>query len=500
MFKSSLVVLMVTVFVLAVVPSASAIPAFARQYGTACTTCHIDFPKLNDFGKAFKDAGFKFPKDDEDFIKVPPVMLGAPAQKELWPKTIWPGVIPGLPPISVRYATFFQVVSRNRNAFNQLAPGEVGEFIPRTDFQNGTLSLFMAGNFGSDIAFWIDDDIAVGGSGAEGGMGDAYLKFVNVGRFLKLPKDALSLRVGQFELDLPFSPARSWNLSGWDIFDQPNVGTGNDNVNNGFALGSGAQGIEFSGGHSYGGYHYSLAVVNQNTSGTVAEGANVGAGGDGFFSDSNFKDLYGRVSYRFNLEKDAASRNAVQAAGATGPHDHTYLDLGGFGFYGRSVQRYGDGANVFTAREPFYRVGGNASFNYRNFNLFGVYMYGRDRNQLPSDTPTGFEAGPSVHFGGGFVEADYLALPWMMTILRWDNVNSASDRVNGVDAAGFFSPFHSTRHRITPGVQFLIHSNIKAAFEYQIRPQQVVTDPETGATIQGPFRTNSAVAGLDFVF
>ena len=50
----------------------SAIPAFSRQYGTSCMTCHIDFPKLNDFGKAFKDAGFKFPQNDEDQIKVPP--------------------------------------------------------------------------------------------------------------------------------------------------------------------------------------------------------------------------------------------------------------------------------------------------------------------------------------------------------------------------------------------------------------------------------------------
>src|ERR1019366_3804191 len=65
-----------------------AIPAFSRMYGTSCSTCHIDFPKLNDFGKAFKDAGFKFPKDDEAMIKIPPVMLGAPANSELWPKAI----------------------------------------------------------------------------------------------------------------------------------------------------------------------------------------------------------------------------------------------------------------------------------------------------------------------------------------------------------------------------------------------------------------------------
>src|SRR5262244_2876220 len=52
--------------------TSAAIPAFSRQYGTSCSTCHIDFPKLNDFGKAFKDAGFKFPEDDESFIKIPP--------------------------------------------------------------------------------------------------------------------------------------------------------------------------------------------------------------------------------------------------------------------------------------------------------------------------------------------------------------------------------------------------------------------------------------------
>src|SRR5664279_6538073 len=105
--------------VLAIVFSSTsyAIPAFSRMYGTSCSTCHVDFPKLNDFGKAFKDAGFKFPKGDEDFIKVPPVMLGAPAQKELWPHTVFPGTIPGLPPIGLRYNQFFQYTSGNANNY-----------------------------------------------------------------------------------------------------------------------------------------------------------------------------------------------------------------------------------------------------------------------------------------------------------------------------------------------------------------------------------------------
>lgn len=40
-------------------PEASAIPAFARQTGMACSACHAQhFPVLNGFGRAFKAAGF----------------------------------------------------------------------------------------------------------------------------------------------------------------------------------------------------------------------------------------------------------------------------------------------------------------------------------------------------------------------------------------------------------------------------------------------------------
>jgi len=140
-------VLLVLVTLVGLTGSSWAIPAFSRQYGTSCSTCHVDFPKLNDFGKAFKDAGFKFPKDDESFIKVPPVLLGAPANKELFPHSIWPGTIPGLPPVGLRYNHFFQVVSANRNNFNQqntAGDPALNQFIPRTDFQAGLFSIFMA--------------------------------------------------------------------------------------------------------------------------------------------------------------------------------------------------------------------------------------------------------------------------------------------------------------------------------------------------------------------
>ncbi len=501
---SRLFILILTVILLT--GSSYAIPPFSRQYGTSCTTCHLDFPKLNDFGKAFKDAGFKFPKGDEDFIKVPPVMLGAPAQKELWPHTVFPGTIPGLPPIGLRFNQFFQVTSGNANNYYQSgSPGSLlPPTVPRTDFEPGYFSIFMAGNFGSDIAFWVDDDLSVSGANANGGLGDGYLKFVNIGRYLKLPTDSLSLMVGQFELDLPFTQARSINISPYDIYTQANIGVSNtQNVNNVFSMQKGVQGVELSGGHQYGGYHYSLAVVNQNTSNTSASVPNVSSPA-GFFSDSNYKDVYGRFSYRFNLEKDPASRHDIQAAGATGPRDHTYLTLGTFFFKGQSVQRFGgltsgDASTVLSAREPFYRVGGDFSFNYRTFNLFGLYMYGHDNDLLLNSGYTGFLTGTPAKFNGGFLEADYLVLPWLMTIMRYDRVQSSADFLNGAGSGNYYSPIGTSRDRFTPGVQFLIHANIKTSFEYQFRPQQALTYDANGKPMN-PFRTNTAVGALEFVY
>jgi hypothetical protein len=535
-FKSRIALSLSWAVLLCVAPTANAIPAFARQYGTSCATCHVDFPKLNDFGKAFKDAGFKFPKDDESFVKIPPVMLGSPAQKENFPHSIWPGSIPGIPPIGLRYNQFFQATSRSANNFNALLPpGTVGTNVPTTDFQTGLFSIFTAGNFGSDIAFWVDNDVSVSGANANAALGDAYLKFVNLSRFFKLPTNSVSLRVGQFELDIPFTQARSYDISPYDIYTQANVGAANPNfgqqfVNNVSTLANVGKGIEISGGRHYGGYHYSLAIIDQNTSGNSPSPPNVpsstggNSGGVGFNSDSNFKDLYGRFSYRLNLEHDRSSRHDIQAAGKNGPRTHNYVNLGSYYLYGRSVQRVSGFTTsaftpvVITAREPFYRLGGDFEVNLHDkFDIYGLYMYGHDKDLLPfvplgAPGPTQFIRGNSTTFSGGFIQADYLVYPWLIAIMRWDRVNSTSDLVNGFVAGTpgapntpFFSPFSSVRNRFTPGIQFLIHPNIKTSFEYQIRPQQIVYSANIGpngvpASLTTPFRTNTAVVALEFVY
>ena len=177
---------------------------------------------------------------------------------------------------------------------------------------------------------------------------------------------------------------------------------------------------------------------------------------------------------------------------------------------------------VLTAREPFYRVGGNFTFNYHNVQFNGLYMYGHDYNLLPIDsngaliplpvsdaTPVGFVHGSPVTFSGGFVDAEWLAYPWMYVMIRYDGVNSNSDYYNALVPGGFTgSPFNGassvTRNRITPAVQFLIHANIKAVAEYQFRPGQSVTfatNPITGLPMAvNSFHTNTLVLGFEFAY
>ncbi len=86
-----------------------------------------------------------------------------------------------------------------------------------------------------------------------------------------------------------------------------------------------------------------------------------------------------------------------------------------------------------------------------------------------------------------------------MGIMRWDRVQSSADFLNEAGSANFFSPVGSTRDRVTPGVQFLIHANIKASFEYAFRPRQALFYNGNGQPVN-PFRTNTATTALEFVY
>jgi hypothetical protein len=471
---------------LASVPKTSAIPAFSRKYQTSCTTCHNNYPELNDFGEAFKKNGFKFPKDDEVFVKEPPVLLGSKAQKEAFPNAVYPGEIPGFLPIAFRYEGNFTLNNKQPAGF----VAQNG-FTPRTDlFAPNTFTILAVGSMGQNLSFWIDDDISVGAVNANGGMGDGWLKYSDLGHGLGLPKNALNVRFGQFELDLPFTQAKSIYLSPFDIYSEGAVGIGGpcvagaaacQTVNNSTIFGAPQRGIEFGGTPNNGNFDWSVAITNGSNTGTAARSS---------------KDVYVRLSQKFNLERDPESRNAIQAAGPTGPRDHTSIRLGFLYYYGKNQQNQ-DGVlfpGLATVEEPFYRVGGDIRFKYRHLELFGLGMFGHDDNHLfTAGTPSTLVTAPPVKFSGGFVGANYWFYPWLIGTFHYDAVNSHADFAN--------SPLplnYHTRNRFSPGFQVLVRANIKVVGEYQYTYGRPYTDPVSGNTVY--FRPNTFQTGIDYVF
>ncbi|HUC54923.1 MAG TPA: hypothetical protein VMR90_12805 [Candidatus Cybelea sp.] len=483
----SLAVFVVVVWaLLASAPKSSAIPAFSRKYQTSCTTCHNNYPELNDFGEAFKKNGFKFPKDDEVFVKEPPVLLGSKAQKEAFPGAVYPGEIPGFLPVAFRYEGNFTLNRKQPEGF--IAQNG---FTPRTDlFAPNTFTILAVGSFGQNFSFWIDDDISVGAINANGGMGDGWLKYSDLGHGIGLPKNALNVRFGQFELDLPFTQAKSIYLSPYDIYSEGAVGIGGPCVtgatvcqtaNNPTIFGSPQRGIEFGGTPNNGNFDWSVAITNGSNTGTATRSS---------------KDVYVRLSQKFNLERDPESRNAIQAAGPTGPRDHTSVRVGFLYYYGKNQQNQ-DGVlfpGLATIEEPFYRVGADIRFKYRQLELFGLGMFGHHDNHLVTGgTPPTIAAAPAVKFSGGFAGANYWFYPWLIGTFHYDAVNSHADFVNSSLPLNYH-----TRNRFSPGFQILVRANIKVVGEYQYTYGRPYTDPLTGNTLY--FRPNTFQTGIDYVF
>ena len=464
-------------------PRAMAIPAFARKYHTSCSTCHSNWPELNDFGLAFKLNGFKFPKDDESFLKEPPLMLGAQAQKEAFPHSIYPGELPILP-IAFRYSGAF--------AYNSPQPAAVTAavgYVPPTDlFQPNTFTIIAASSLGPSLEFWIDDDLAAAGSGANGGMGDAYIKANNfLGYYMHVPINDLNVRYGQFEVDLPFTQARTINLTPYAIYAEtadinpsgngPLVGT----TANPFTFAAPQRGIEFSGYPHQGNTWWSLAILDGTNSlyGTTAP-----------VTGHSSKDIYVNLSQRFNLERNPEIRKQLQASGPTGVHDHTSIRFNAFGYYGNNELNQGATlyAGLPTIHEPFYRAGGAFDYKFRgNFELWGLYEHARDSNKALNAGSTGFVSATPVTFSGGFLEAEYWFYPWLIAEMRYDGVNSPIDRLNGISR-------FDTRGNYSPGLQILARPNIKVEMQYSFNYEQPVPGTNTF------YRANEFLSGIDLVF
>jgi hypothetical protein len=383
----------------ALVPKANAIPAFARKYNFACNVCHVPgFPKLNDFGNLFRDQGYQLGTDND----VP----------------TFEGITMGFWPVSMRTTVGYQVANVRTD----------GQSLSSSGFGFTGLDILSFGTLHRNIAFGIvytpGLDTAGFGTGAtfsETDLESAFVRLLNLERFLGGANNTywLNLKVGKYELDVPFSEKRSPTLNtpfviyhyvsgspyqGGPLGGLPTAGYGNASL---FGLGDNQPGLELSGivkTAATGGYlRYSLNMLTANGGSFANEGG--GFGRSAYF--------YGHVTQSFGGYGILSGQRIGAFVVAGDAPTLCPSSIGG----GPS----GGGCPVpatATQGEPFTRVGGDISLTFDNqWNLFGAFVHAVDSSNLISSqagSPVNAAGLPfqNASWNGGFVELD-----WYPTVL-----------------------------------------------------------------------------------
>src|ERR1700756_1329905 len=115
------------VILVAGIPAAHGIPAFARKYGLPCSACHEAWPMLNNFGQTFKDNGYQLMNGRD-----------APIYQD-----------PAYWPIMFRTTPNWHRESNNRTAIDQVpgnrSSGQVESTITTSGFDVTSIDLVAAG-------------------------------------------------------------------------------------------------------------------------------------------------------------------------------------------------------------------------------------------------------------------------------------------------------------------------------------------------------------------
>ena len=411
---------------LASVREAQAIPAFARKYNFACNVCHVPgFPKLNDFGNLFRDQGYQLGTDGD--------------------LPTYEGITMGFWPVSFRTTVGYQVANVRVD----------GQALATSGFGFTGLDILSFGILHRNLAFGVvftpglkEAGFGTGSSLDDNNLESAFVRLMNLERFLGGAKNTywLNMKVGKFELDVPFSEKRSPTLNTQFVMyhytpGSPYVATisglGTAGYSNANVLGIGDNqpGLEltgiaktdFTGGY----FRYSAAMLTTN-GGSFANGASAPNGG-GFGRSAYF---FGHVTESFGGYGIVTGQRigAFVAAGTAPTLCPASTGGGGVITPGCAVP------GTATQGEPFTRVGVDVSLTYDGqWNLFGAFMHAVDSSNLfSSQAPGGLNAAGLPNFqnatwNGAFVELDWFPnqLPffgspgWLFTY-RYDLIRNES--------------------------------------------------------------------------
>jgi hypothetical protein len=365
-------------------------------------------PKLNAFGIAFRNNGFRIPLNEERLVTPPDVALGAPAWKKLWPKAVWPGAISAVPPLAVRVSLDVNIRPTTPVNLN-------------FDFPSGITGYF-AGSAGGTFSYF--GSIFLAGSTNQIFLDRAYGQFR---LFSESPgQNWLTLKIGRIDTRAePFSntfrrvTAENFGVSDFRV------------TNGGFIFRDHDGGIEAWG-----------AVTGPNNHGGVEYAAGIVQGTGGRPENNNFKDYYGAISYKIGGLGVVGSRTEAetdqQPPNSPEGYEETSLSFGVFAYRGK-----GQPAITGVSEDSLTRSGFKVDAWLKNLNVYGAAVFGDD--QLRGSSPAKIN---SSSFMG---EADYRVLPWVMPTFRYEKTNFSDGRRNVVE--------------LIPAINFLIRANVRVLAE-----------------------------------
>lgn len=424
--------------------SADAIPVFARKYQTACQTCHwATFPALNSFGKAFKDNGNTFPSDDEVYVKEPPVAFGGEGWKRMFPQSIWPSTITSVPPIALQIESNFLVNPKNKTG--------------KTSFDGiGAVELLMGGTLGESLSWFGAAPLYENEGSAKGSETHVERLFFVYSPTLFDKKGLVNVEVGRFE---PRATPRSQHLSIIGTTRYLFSTWSTPPASNLTAFFPYQNGVEFFGGMNgpkgNGGLMWAAGVVNGERSVDAFDPdglADAIPEGESPFDMNNSKDYYARVSYKIGGMGVLGGGTVVESKKASENWQDNSLTLSGF-FYRGNAGFFNDPdpserTSWNSSGNHFWRYGAEADFSWWNFNLFGAATYFSDNTA--SDVTIGGESGSNFDAALYTAELRWVALPWIIPAVRFENMNPSYD-VGDIDSFNTYST----------DITVLIRANVK---------------------------------------
>ncbi len=436
-----------SIFCFLMVPTANAVPPFARKYQTSCATCHSAYPKLNYFGRAFKNNGYRYPAGtDEEMTKEKPVSLGAEGYKRMWPRALWPADIAGSLPVGIRAIL-------RANEFESDARNESFEFPHEVE-------VLAAGTIGETFSYF--GEVEIENEDNENEIASPFALQYD-------PRPGFHVRLGEVTPH-PMSDGLRLTASHYSPYDtrttpgsvtlratNPNDPTGPQLSFSGateedrWRLRDGQAGIEIwgarNGASGNGGLTWSAGITN----------------GQGLSDANGDKDIYARAAYKFG--------GYGELGGGEPPTRTEFwrddsVKVGLFLYRGTSTNTYSGSTVALDPSKPagvvtvsatkeiendFDLVGVEFDWFIRDLNVYGMYL------QQSDDDPRG--TGESIDTDAWFVEGDWTIFPWLIGVLRYGQTDQ--------DFSVRADP--DTQEFLVPAVVFMARANVKFTAEAQMR-------------------------------